>query len=580
MRENDSYRDTIIDEIPRLLSYLDREPFSKTYGSFDRFHWAWNAIEFSNADLQKFSLPLTFAYQLDEPDNPFFRDERLLTWIEAAVLFGCSSQSKQGGFDQWLPNDNSIVSAGFVIHDLILVAQLLEGSLNESTVKSLRGTALKAANFLQRYDEKHGFNSNHMLACASALLDISFWLNNDQSEEFDKSAFDIITKVISRQFESGAFLEYFGGDPGYQTLGIAFLASCYHHKPDSPIILDSLRRAIDFSTYFLSPISGNGGFYGSRGTRLLYPSGFEIAAKHNIRPEVAAVVRTIIERQLCITPRNTDIINLIPLLSDYTRAYLQSSPKVSYNPKQLPLPDLFCTETTLFSLQQGADRIRGRLNGGMITIESAHRGCVTYSSAGYILESTGTKKHNGFSGVLDGEWNRESNRMRFMSRFQKPNNIRMTPWKMLILKFSFNLFGNSMYINLLMKRILGRVLLFNRPYLQVTLNREIVLHDDLVSIADTITNDSNQDYQLSHRSEGYVGFMGSARYYDLANIGVFDEMILKLSRDGAPEEECKLSSAIFLPAQSELNITLAIPLSTAPEQNSNAGYFPLPGPRI
>ena len=565
MHGNDYYRDTIIDEIPRLLSYLDREPYSQTYGSFDRFYWAWNAIEFSNADLQKFTLPLAFVSRLDVPDNPFFEDERLLTWIDAAVLFCCTSQSKQGGFNQWLPNDNSIVSAGFVIHDLILVAELLDSILPHSTIVKLRGTALKAANLLCRFEEKHGFNSNHMLACASALYDISSWLEGDYCTRYRERANDIIEKVISRQAKSGAFLEYFGGDPGYQTLAIAFLASCYRHNPDNPTILVALRRAIDFSTYFLSPISGNGGFYGSRGTRLLYPSGFEIAAKHNLRPEAAALVRTIIERQLCITPRNTDIINLIPLLSDYTRAYLQSSPRVSFSPKQLLLPDLFCTETTLFSLQKGADRIRGRLNGGMITIESAHRGCVIYSSAGYVLESAGTQKHSGFSGVLDGEWNRESNRMRFMSCFQKPNNIRMTPWKMLILKFSFNLFGNSMHINLLMKRMLGRLLLFNRPYLNVFLNREIILHDTHLTIVDTITNKSNNDYYLSHRPEGYVGFMGSARYYDIANIGVFDEMILRLSRDGASEEKCKLSSDIFLPAHSELDLTLAIPLSTAPE---------------
>ena len=47
------YLKEILVAVPRILSHLDRDPFSPTYGCFDREYWAWATKEFPNIDLQR-----------------------------------------------------------------------------------------------------------------------------------------------------------------------------------------------------------------------------------------------------------------------------------------------------------------------------------------------------------------------------------------------------------------------------------------------------------------------------------------------------------------------------------------------
>ncbi len=503
------YQKYLIDEAARLLSFLDRDPYSPTYGCFDRLHWAWGAFDIANADLQKFTLPLAFLYQWNYPDNPYYNNANLLQWIEAAVLFCARDQSRSGGFDQWLPHDNSIVSAGFVLHDLVTVAELLKNQLSPDVIKALETCALRAARFLTRYEERHGFNSNHCLANAVALLDIAHWLP-EPGETFKNRAKDIIQKVIHRQAKSGAFYEYAGADLGYQTRGIAYLAAAYQRLPE-PMIFDSLQRAVDFSSHFLNRVSGNGGSYGTRGTHLLYPSGFEIAAHHGVHPELPELVADIISTGLCVTPRNTDLTNLIPLLSDYTRVcLLPELPNfigVSENKK-----DFFCDATTVYTLFRQDAQIHGRLNGGMMQIDSLSQGKTLFVSAGYMIEVGKTK---GFSGVFSGQWRNENNqRLTFETQFQVTNRMRQSALKFLILRMAFFLVGNFLPINLLMKKMMAWLLIFREKYLNVTLKREFSIEENEIKIKDTVHNRTKEKVVLHHVHNGFIHFMGSARYFD------------------------------------------------------------------
>ncbi len=505
------YQKYIIGEATRLLSFLDRDPYSLTYGCFDRLHWAWGACDIANADLQKFTLPLAYLYQLKNPDNLYYNNANLLNWIEAAILFCTQEQSRSGGFDQWLPHDNSIVSAGFVMHDLLLVAELLKNQLSQNTIEALKACALRSARFLTRYEERHGFNSNHCLANAAALLDIAHWLP-EPADSFKNRALDIIQKVIHHQAQSGAFYEYAGADLGYHTAGIAYLAACYQRLPNN-VIFDSLQRAVEFSSHFLNRVSGNGGGYGTRGTRLLYPSGFEIAAYYGIHTELPHLVADIISAGLCVTPRNTDLTNLIPLMADYTRMCLLPelpiSTSVPNNKK-----DFFCNETSTYALLRQGVQIHGRLNGGMLQIDSIPQGKTLFSSAGYMIE---TGKIKGFSGVFDGYWHNENNqRFVFETRFQVANRMRQSAAKFLIVRTAFFLLGNCLPINLLMKKVMAWLLIFRKKYLNVTIKREFIIDKDEVKIKDIIHNQTKKKVLLHHVHEGYSHFMGSARYFDLS----------------------------------------------------------------
>jgi hypothetical protein len=57
-------------QIPKLLTLLDRNAHSPTYGCFDRNFWQYKIIDFPSGMAQEFVWPLALAYDTDVPDNP------------------------------------------------------------------------------------------------------------------------------------------------------------------------------------------------------------------------------------------------------------------------------------------------------------------------------------------------------------------------------------------------------------------------------------------------------------------------------------------------------------------------------
>ena len=51
-----------IAQIPKILTLLDRNVHSPTYGCFDRNFWHYKIIDFPSGMAQEFVLPLALAY--------------------------------------------------------------------------------------------------------------------------------------------------------------------------------------------------------------------------------------------------------------------------------------------------------------------------------------------------------------------------------------------------------------------------------------------------------------------------------------------------------------------------------------
>jgi hypothetical protein len=559
------YQSHVRNEISRLLSFLDRESISPCYGCFDRLHWAWSGKNLSNIDLQKFTLPLAYVYMLDQPDNLYFQNAQLLQWIEAAIVYCCKEQSRNGAFDQWLPNDNSIVCAGFTMHDLVLVDRLLGDHLSVDTKEKLQNTAIKSARLLTKYKEKHGVNSNHSLANAAALLEISHRYEITETSKFRDRAINIIEEVIGNQTENGGFFEYSGIDLGYHTLGLSFLASCYKFYPDEKVF-NSLCKAVSFSSHFLNRVSGNGGSYGSRGTHLLYPFGFEVMASYGVQPELKNTVLEIISNDLCVTPNNTDLTNLIPLLSDYVRVcLLKETPNLVYHEKShsdvLVIPhkkEFFCEETTLYSIQKDAFLIHGRLNGGMMMVNSLVDDRIIFSSFGYTAKSDSLK---GYSGVLKGTWTKSGNTLEFKSKVQKSNRMRLTLIKSLILQSYFFLFGNFMPLNLLIKRVMAWLLIFKNNYLNILIGRNFVIEKEFIVINDSFHNKTSERVEFQHCSEGYIHFMGSARYFDNSLLKLNSVARVRLIDESGSKKILKLTDSFAVNPGGKCSIEIRVPLA-------------------
>ena len=68
------YKQIILLEVPKILSLLDRDEDSPTYGCFDRNFWHYKLNDYSNARMQEVCLILAFCHQ--DKEGEFYKNEK------------------------------------------------------------------------------------------------------------------------------------------------------------------------------------------------------------------------------------------------------------------------------------------------------------------------------------------------------------------------------------------------------------------------------------------------------------------------------------------------------------------------
>ena len=73
--------------VPRIMSNLDRDSNSPTYGCFDRNFWHYKIRDFPSMILQQSCRTLAILYKSDYPGNIYYKKKRVKKWALAAVDF-------------------------------------------------------------------------------------------------------------------------------------------------------------------------------------------------------------------------------------------------------------------------------------------------------------------------------------------------------------------------------------------------------------------------------------------------------------------------------------------------------------
>jgi hypothetical protein len=256
--------------IPRILGLVDRNPLSPTFGCFDKSYWHYRTIDFPSGMYQECVLPLALVYKFNFPDGDiYYRNERIREIVIAGIKYASKSSHKDGSADDYYPYERALGASCFSLYACTESYLLLE-IRDEEIIEFFK----KRGNWLINHDES-GELSNHQALCALCLYNI-YVITGEK--RFLEGANKRINLVLSWQSDEGWFQEYEGADPGYQTFTIDFLAKYYKKSKDNTVI-EPLKRAIDFSSYFIHPDGSYGGEYGSRNTFNFYPHGFEIMGR-------------------------------------------------------------------------------------------------------------------------------------------------------------------------------------------------------------------------------------------------------------------------------------------------------------
>jgi hypothetical protein len=264
-------------QIPKILTLLDRNPHSPTYGCFDRNFWHYKIIDFPSGMAQEFVLPLTLAYQANLPDNPFYGQAVVQTWVQAGILYAAQSAHPDGSCDDYFPYERAGGAAAFSLL-ACLESYIRLGFQDERMVRFFE----RRADWLAHHQESGQLTNHHALIVLCLEL-LSRLLG---SHRWDRAKTQRLEQVLAWQTAEGWFPEYEGCDPGYHTLTISCLARLNQLNPD-PRIQTALRHAVQLAAQFVHPDGSYGGEYTSRNTYNFFPHGFELAGQW--LPEALAI---------------------------------------------------------------------------------------------------------------------------------------------------------------------------------------------------------------------------------------------------------------------------------------------------
>lgn len=262
--------------VPKVLTQVDRDKHSKTYGSCDRNFWHLKVRDFSSAILQQTGLALLLLYELDFEGNVCFGKEDVREWAKSTLYFWKKIQLKDGSFNEYWPNEHGFPPTAFSLYTACELYKRLE-LYDDNMVRALE----KTGKYLVNHIEPKAYNQE--LASITALY--SLYTVTEKSwvlEGVDKK----LNRILELQSREGWFSEYGGADIGYLSVSLDMLAEYYWMSKDKRVI-EPLNSLINFIECFVHPDGTIGGEYGSRNTIYFCPNGLEVMAQQGNQGAIA-----------------------------------------------------------------------------------------------------------------------------------------------------------------------------------------------------------------------------------------------------------------------------------------------------
>lgn len=268
--------------VRRVLTHVDRDPDSPTYGCFDRHYWHYHARDYSSSILQQ-SLFVLDAIRKGDVSLPVDPDEAARL-CQAAVRGLTRQINARGGVDEYYPYEHSYVAGAF---SLLAVARVLL-DWQENAPGLLDGVDWEAlqrltSHMLERREHRHPESSSFappacQFAAALAALHVASRLEPLRVSESRLEQYRV--RLLEAQHEEGWFDEYGGPDFGYLSVTLDALADI-HQVTGAPEVQQALDRAISFLCEIIGPDGVIPFELGCRNTEYFYPFGLVYAARTN-----------------------------------------------------------------------------------------------------------------------------------------------------------------------------------------------------------------------------------------------------------------------------------------------------------
>lgn len=279
------FRHYIESQLARVLTQMDRDPDSPTFGCFDRNYWHYKIRDFPSSILQQglFTLEAVrrgdLAYPLD--------GGTLDRWCQGAVQAFCRQIDSRGGVDEYYPFEHSFPAAAFGLYAIAHTLYHWHSSAPHLLAAVDWEPLRRLASHLVQRVEQEAVNQQ---AAGLAALALASQLEPLSAATRGMGA--IADRLFQSQHPEGWFNEYGGPDFGYLTVTLDALAD-YHDATGDDRALAAADRAITF----LAQLVGADGCLPStlncRNTDYVVPYGLVRFAAHN--PLASWLVHTLFQ---------------------------------------------------------------------------------------------------------------------------------------------------------------------------------------------------------------------------------------------------------------------------------------------
>ncbi len=484
------YAEKAITQIPRLLSNLDRNPFSPTYGCFHRDYWLYKTSDFPDAVRQFAVHALALVYRHDFPGNIYKGRRRVRDWTIAALDFWARIQHRDGSFDEFYPYERGWVGpTAFTTYASIEAFRLLEDEVPDAVADRVREAVRRAAMFISagEHEEDHLAN-HHAMACLAVWKSYELLGEPSLRGRYDELWRGFLGYHNARE---GWSREYDGVDPGYLSATVSFLAKIYQTSRD-PEIKEVLDQSVRFCSYFAYPDGYYAGTLGSRNTLHFYPHGFELlGAEMPLATAVAEKMLRGLSQGTLVSPEIMSDRYVAYRVQEYLLAhvdYFQSSGELPSLPCEGEPVVRYFPEAGIF-VQRASSRyvVANLAKGGVVKVFDTDAGHLSLDDAGIMARSEEGR-------LLSTQWiGPDYERRATDSGFEVQGRMHLltsqklfTPVKQLIFRAVLVLLGwNARFCHLLKGRIRRALILGGRPS-SIRFRRRMNLKEEMVEITDEL----------------------------------------------------------------------------------------------
>lgn len=499
----------VVEAVPRALALLDKNPFSKTYGSFDRKYWHYKIIDFSSGMQQELVLPLAYVWATPFQGNRYHRCDRIGEYIQGAFRFHASLCHEDGSVDDYFPHERALGATAYSLA-AATEAALLTGLHTAADVLAFE----RSGEFIASYREA-GKLSNHLAIGIAALHNLYRLTKKDI---WKLRAHHLAELLLREQHAEGWFPEYEGCDLGYQTVTIEFLARAVTAGFDHPALGAALDSAVKFVREFLHPDGSLGGEYGSRNTYNFYPGGFAL-----LSPKSSAAREVLFSFfQGLRTGASNHLVDdgvFQHLLSSYVTTL--SCPDVQLQrwdvESTVPATVRLYSGAQLFTIHTGTLTAFGALNkGGILKIFDGD--LLILSDTGYMARLTNGKvlcqnKAGNATGV------HRENQLQISGHLKEFRSKTLSRVAMIGLRVLSLLFGRFTWYSQAIRRLMQKVLIYDDEKASVLFTRTLTVGVGAVRIEDTLTNHSSFPFESIVRTTDATNMhVVTSNSYQLANL--------------------------------------------------------------